>query len=547
VFFKQILFNPWVIFPFLIFLVFLSPLLVVLASLFGNYSDNWNHLLTYVLSSYVFNSLFLIFGVSIIASILGVGSAWIVSNYNFLGKFFFEWALILPLAVPPYILAYTFTGLFDSYGSANNLVRELFSLNSNYIFFPNIRNIYGAIIVFSFTLYPYIYLATRMALINQSRSILEVGKTLGLNKLGIVFKLALPMIRPAIIAGLMLVIMETISDFGAVEHFAIPTFTTGIFRTWYGLYDLQTAMQLSSLLLIFITFFIFIERLSRKNISYTSGSPIYGEIIKVKLKGYKNILAFLICLMPLLVGFVLPILELSNWAINYKLDFFNEDFLKNSANTIYLAIIAAIFCTFLTLLMNFSIRIQKNNFLFFMSSSLTLGYAIPGLILAIGIMQIFNFLDNYFFSTLFNFVLTGSILGLVIAYIIKAYALSNSVIEPAYLRVSPYMDDIAKTLNASNLKLLKNIHLPLLKTSFLTSIVLVISEVIKELPATLILRPFNFDTLAVSTYIYASEERMYEAAAPSIAIVLVGLIPIYFLSKTIRSSRPGNKSKNVKN
>lgn len=546
-FFKQIFFNPWVIFPFLIFLVFLSPLLVVLASLFGNYSDNWNHLLTYVLSSYVFNSLFLIFGVSIIASILGVGSAWIVSNYNFLGKSFFEWALILPLAVPPYILAYTFTGLFDSYGSANNLVRELFSLNSNYIFFPNIRNIYGAIIVFSFTLYPYIYLATRMALINQSRSILEVGKTLGLNKLGIVFKLALPMIRPAIIAGLMLVIMETLSDFGAVEHFAIPTFTTGIFRTWYGLYDLQTAMQLSSLLLIFVTFFIFIERLSRKNISYTSGSPIYGEIMKVKLKGYKNILAFLICLIPLLVGFVLPILELSNWAINYKLDFFNEDFLKNSANTIYLAVIAAIFCTFLTLLMNFSIRVQKNNFLFFMSSSLTLGYAIPGLILAIGIMQIFNFLDNYFFSTLFNFVLTGSILGLVIAYIIKAYALSNSVIEPAYLRVSPYMDDIAKTLNASNLKLLKNIHLPLLKTSFLTSIVLVISEVIKELPATLILRPFNFDTLAVSTYIYASEERMYEAAAPSIAIVLVGLIPIYFLSKTIRSSRPGNKSKNVKN
>lgn len=546
-FFKQIFFNPWVIFPFLIFLVFLSPLLVVVASLFGNYSDNWNHLLTYVLSSYVFNSLFLIFGVSIIASILGVGSAWIVSNYNFLGKSFFEWALILPLAVPPYILAYTFTGLFDSYGSANNLVRELFSLNSNYIFFPNIRNIYGAIIVFSFTLYPYIYLATRMALINQSRSILEVGKTLGLNKLGIVFKLALPMIRPAIIAGLMLVIMETLSDFGAVEHFAIPTFTTGIFRTWYGLYDLQTAMQLSSLLLIFVIFFIFIERLSRKNISYTSGSPIYGEIMKVKLKGYKNILAFLICLIPLLVGFVLPILELSNWAINYKLDFFNEDFLKNSANTIYLAVIAAIFCTFLTLLMNFSIRVQKNNFLFFMSSSLTLGYAIPGLILAIGIMQIFNFLDNYFFSTLFNFVLTGSILGLVVAYIIKAYALSNSVIEPAYLRVSPYMDDIAKTLNASNLKLLKNIHLPLLKTSFLTSIVLVISEVIKELPATLILRPFNFDTLAVSTYIYASEERMYEAAAPSIAIVLVGLIPIYFLTKTIRSSRPGNKSKNVKN
>ena len=546
-YFKKTLLDPWVIFPFLIFLVFLSPILVVLSSLLGNYSDNWTHLVTYVLDSYIYNSIFLILGVSVISLALGVGTAWVISNYNFSGRRFFDWALILPLAVPPYILAYTFTGLFDSFGSANNLVREIFSLNSNYIFFPNIRNIYGAIIVFSFTLYPYIYLATRMALINQSRSILEVGKTLGLNNLGIVFKLVLPMIRPAIVAGLMLVIMETLSDFGAVEHFAIPTFTTGIFRTWYGLYDLQTAMQLSSLLLIFVTFFIFLERLSRKNLSYTSGAPVYGEMTQIKLKGFKNIFASFICLIPLFIGFILPILELLNWAINYKLDFFNEEFIKNSVNTIYLAILAALFCTLLSLIINFSIRLKNNKFLPYMSSFLTLGYAVPGLILAIGIMQIFNFLDNYIFYSYFNFIITGSIFGLIIAYIIKAYALSNSVIESGFLRVSPYMDDIAKTLNASNFKLLRSIHLPLLKTSFLTSIILVISEVIKELPATLILRPFNFDTLAVSTYIYASEERMFEAAAPSIAIVLVGLVPIYFLTKTIRSSRPGKKSEDVKN
>ena len=191
--FKKTLSDPWVIFPFLIFLVFLSPLLVVLSSLLGNYSDNWTHLTTYVLDSYIYNSIFLVLGVSVISLALGVGTAWVISNYNFSGRRFFDWALILPLAVPPYILAYTFTGLFDSFGSANNLVREIFSLNSNYIFFPNIRNIFGAIIVFSFTLYPYIYLATRMALINQSRSILEVGKTLGLNNLGIVFKLVLPL------------------------------------------------------------------------------------------------------------------------------------------------------------------------------------------------------------------------------------------------------------------------------------------------------------------------------------------------------------------
>mgnify|MGYP003326042865 FL=1 len=287
------------------------------------------------------------------------------------------------------------------------------------------------------------------------------------NNLGIIFKLVLPMIRPAIVAGLMLVIMETLSDFGAVEHFAIPTFTTGIFRTWYGLYDLQTAMQLSSLLLIFVTFFIFLERLSRKNLSYTSGAHVYGEMTQIELKGFKNIFASFICFIPLFIGFILPILELMNWAINYKLDFFNEEFIKNSVNTIYLAILAALFCTLLSLIINFSIRLKNNKFLPYMSSSLTLGYAVPGLILAIGIMQIFNFLDNYIFYSYFNFIITGSIFGLIIAYIIKAYALSNSVIESGFLRVSPFMDDIAKTLNASNFKLLRSIHLPLLKTCLL--------------------------------------------------------------------------------
>mgnify|MGYP005716031571 FL=1 len=539
-FYKANLLSPWTLLSLLIFCIFASPILIVLASLFGEYSDNWIHLYKYVLGGYVYNSFLLIIGVSTISLFLGIGTAWLTSNYNFFGKNFFDWALILPLAVPPYILAYTFTGLFDSYGTANNLIREIFSLNSEYIFFPNVRNIYGAIIVFSFTLYPYIYLATRIAFINQSRSLREVGETLGFSKFGVFFKLVLPMIRPAIIGGLMLVIMETLSDFGAVEHFAIQTFTTGIFRTWYGMYDLQTAMQLSSLLLIFITFFLVLERYSRNNISYTSGSPTYGKIENKTLTGRKNILSFLFCLTPLSIGFILPISELTNWALNYKLDFFEANFIKNSFNTIYLALLAAIFCTFVSLIINFSGRIQKTKFFGFLSSALALGYALPGIILAIGIMQLFIFLDNNL--SFLNFVFTGSILGLLVAYVIKAYAMSNTSIESGYIRISPYMEDVAKTLRASNFKILTRIHLPLLKTSFLTSIVLVISEVIKELPATLILRPFNFDTLAVSTYIYASEERMYEAAAPAIAIVLVGLIPIYFLTKTIRSSRPGKEN-----
>ncbi len=539
-FYKAKLLSPWTLLPLLIFCLFASPILIVLASLFGEYSDNWIHLYNYVLGDYVYNSFLLIIGVSTISLFLGIGTAWLTSNYSFFGKNFFDWALILPLAVPPYILAYTFTGLFDSYGTANNLIREIFLLNSEYIFFPNVRNIYGAIIVFSFTLYPYIYLATRIAFINQSRSLREVGETLGFSKFGVFFKLVLPMIRPAIIGGLMLVIMETLSDFGAVEHFAIQTFTTGIFRTWYGMYDLQTAMQLSSLLLIFITFFLVLERYSRNNISYTSGSPTYGKIENKPLTGGKNILAFLFCLTPLSIGFILPISELTNWALNYKLDFFEANFIKNSFNTIYLALLAAVFCSFVALIINFSGRIQRSKFFGFLSSTLALGYALPGIILAIGIMQLFIFLDNNL--SFLNFVFTGSILGLLVAYVIKAYAMSNTSIESGYIRISPYMEDVAKTLRASNFKILTRIHLPLLKTSFLTSIVLVISEVIKELPATLILRPFNFDTLAVSTYIYASEERMYEAAAPAVAIVLVGLIPIYFLTKTIRSSRPGKEN-----
>ena len=230
--------DLWKIIPVIIFIIFVSPVAIVLFSLTGEYSENWLHLIEYVLTGYIINSLVLVIGVSLLTLVIGVGTAWLISNYKFSGKRFFEWALILPLAVPPYILAYTFTGLFDAYGSANNLIRDIFSFQDAYVFFPSVRNIYGAIIVFSFTLYPYVYLASRMAFLNQSKSILESGKVLGLSKLKVFFNLALPMVRPAVIGGLMLVIMETLSDFGAVDHFAIETFTTGIFRTWYGMYDL---------------------------------------------------------------------------------------------------------------------------------------------------------------------------------------------------------------------------------------------------------------------------------------------------------------------
>lgn len=538
-FFNSLFHNSLKVLPIFLFFIFITPVILVLSSLFNGYSDNWFHLYNYVLSEYIINSIFLILGVSFFVVLIGVLSSWLVTNYDFFGKSFFEWALILPLAVPPYILAYTFTEIFDTYGSANNLLNSIFLFDEKKVFFPSVRNIYGAIAVFSFTLYPYVYLVSRMAFVNQSISIIEAGRILGLSRVGAFFKLSIPLIRPAIFAGLALVIMETLSDFGAVEHFAIATFTTGIFRTWYGMYDLNTAMQLASLLLIFVTIFLVFERLSRKKAAFVSSNSLYKKHKVMKLKGSYSFFAMLFCLIPVFIGFILPIIELINWTINYKLDFFNRDFLKSAFNSLLLALIAAFLCTMIAFLINFTARYQGNKLLSFLSSTLMLGYAVPGLILAIGITQLLTIIDNSFNLFTIDIVLTGSLIGLIIAYIIKSYALSNSTIESGFQRISNSLDDISKTLNISGIKLMYKIHFPLLRTGLLTSTLLVGSEVIKELPATLILRPFNFETLAVSAYNYASEERMYEAAAPSIAIVIVGLLPIIILSRMIKNSRPG--------
>jgi len=531
------IFSVWHGFPLFILLFFISPILIILSSVFADYSENWSHIYEYVLADYILNSLILVSGVSILVMTIGSLTAWLVTNYQFFGKRFFEWGLILPLAIPPYILAYTFTGLFDSYGTMNEIARSVFNLKQNEMLFPNIRNIYGAIIVFSFTLYPYVYLICRTAFLNQSRSMFEVGRTLGLSQASIFLKLALPLVRPALIAGTMIVAMETLSDFGAVDHFAISTFTTGIFRTWYGMYDLTTAMQLASMLLIFITFCLIIERVSRKNASYsTIGSNFKPTPVK-RLSSLGSSVCFFVCFVPIFIGFILPVLEILNWSLRFNTSFVNEQFFSISLNTVLLSILSAILCTFIAMIINFSIRYKNSPLIKSINPFLNIGYAVPGLILAVGIVQLFVFLDNNILNTFEGYFLTGSLFGLIFAYIIKSYALANSTYEAGYQKISQTIDDSARILKSTGLNLLLRVHFPILKTSFFTSILLVTSEVVKELPATLILRPFNFETLAVSTYIYASEERMVEAAAPATAIILIGLIPIFFISQMIRASR----------
>ena len=529
--------SIWHVLPILILLIFISPIFVILFSLFSDYSENWQHIYNYVLTDYIVNSFILVSGVSTLVIIIGSVTAWIVTNYQFVGRRFFEWGLILPLAIPPYILAYTFTGLFDSYGTLNEIAGSIFNLQQSESFFPNIRNIYGAILVFSFTLYPYVYLICRTAFLNQSRSMFEIGRTLGLSQKLIFLKLALPVVRPALIAGTMIVAMETLSDFGAVDHFAVSTFTTGIFRTWYGMYDLTTAMQLASMLLIFITFCLVIERTSRRNASFSTISSNFKPTSIKKVSSQQSFLCFIICFVPIFIGFILPILEILNWSLRLNSGFFEKHFFSISFNTILLSVFSAILCTFIAMLINFSIRYQNSSIIKSINPFLNIGYAVPGLILAVGIVQLFVFLDNNILNSLEGYFVTGSIFGLIFAYIIKSYALANSTYEAGYQKISQTLDDSARILKSKGLNLLFRIHFPLLKTSFFTSILLVTSEVVKELPATLILRPFNFETLAVSTYIYASEERMIEAAAPATAIILIGLIPIFFLTKMIRASR----------
>ena len=533
--------SVWYAIPILILILFLAPILVILSSVFSGYSENWQHIYNYVLADYLINSIILVAGVSVLVMTIGTVTAWIVTNYSFFGKKFFEWGLILPLAIPPYILAYTFTGLFDSYGTVNEIARNLFNLQANVTVFPNIRNIYGAIIVFSFTLYPYVYLICRTAFLNQSRSMFEVGRTLGLSNTSIFFRLALPLVRPALIAGTMIVAMETLSDFGAVDHFAVSTFTTGIFRTWYGMYDLTTAMQLASMLLIFITFCLIIERISRKNANYSTIASSFKPTPVKSLPPISSMACFFVCFLPLFIGFILPILEILNWTLSWNSGFLDKQFFSISINTILLSILSAILCTFIAMIINFSIRYKNSFTLKFINPFLNIGYAVPGLILAVGIVQLFVFLDNNVLNSFEEYFLTGSFVGLIFAYIIKSYALANSTYEAGYQKISTVLDDSARILKSKGFNLLFRVHFPILKTSFYTSILLVMSEVVKELPATLILRPFNFETLAVSTYIYASEERMIEAAAPAMAIVLIGLIPIFFLSKMIRAARLGDK------
>lgn len=535
--------NRWTLFTFGTALLLTVPMWVLLSFLFEPTNDNWAHLSDTLLPEYIGNSIQLMIGVTFGALVLGIPSAWLVSQYHFTGRSVLQWALLLPLAMPAYIIAYTYTGLLEFEGPVQSYLRTIFSPATVTELFPEIRSLSGAVIMFSLVLYPYVYLLARTAFANQSQNIMFASRTLGAGPYKTFYKVALPIARPAIIAGLTLALMETLADFGTVQYFGVATFTTGIYRTWTGFGDTTTAAQLSLLLLFFVITLMAIEFWSRRQAKFYSQQEAQSPVITPKLNGIHNIVALLVCLFPVLLGFIVPAAQLTSWSIEVADTQINSEFFTLVWNSLSLAFIAALVTVLLALLFAYTQRIHPNPFSQKTTQLAALGYAIPGTIIAVAVMIPFAWIDNtldgwlrdnYGIST--GLLLSGTLFALVFAYAFRFLSVALQTVNAGLTQIKPNMEQAAQTLGASPKSILVKIHIPLLKSSLLTAFLLVFVEVLKELPTTLILRPFNFNTLSVKAYELAADERLADAGLPALLIVLTGLIPVILLSKMIGKS-----------
>ncbi len=525
-----------------------TPIIVVLSSIFNDSGEIWQHLASTVLTGYILNSLWLMLGVGLGVLLLGIATAWLVTMCRFPGSSYFEWALLLPLAAPSYLLAYTYTELLDFYGPVQTGLRQIFGWTSvGDYWFPHIRSLGGAIVMFSLVLYPYVYLLTRVAFLEQSLCTLEASRSLGCNPWRSFTHIALPLARPAIMAGLALAMMETLSDFGTVEYFGVTTFTTGIYRTWLGMGEPIAAAQLAAVLMAFILVLIIWERWFRRQSRYYQSTSRYQRIQSYQLKGIRAILAWLGCFLPVVFGFGLPAILLLQMTLDEPTSVLNSKFWHLAGNSLTLAVVTAGIALSVALIMAYGKRIFTSITMKVAVRIAAMGYAIPGSVIAVGILiplgQFDNRLDSLMRATLnisTGLLLSGTITALVFAYLVRFLAVSFNTVESSLGQIKPSLDDAARSLGCNPTSTLFKVHLPLMRGGILTAIMLVFVDVMKELPATLVIRPFNFDTLAVEVYQYASDERLIEAAAPALAIVLTGIIPVIFLSYRIAKSRPSH-------
>ncbi|NEX20378.1 iron ABC transporter permease [Thiorhodococcus mannitoliphagus] len=520
------------------------PVLVILGFLLVPSGATWHHLASTVLPDYVANSLLLMLGVTLGTLVGGVGTAWLTSMCRFPGRGFFEWALLLPMAMPAYIIAYTYTGLLDFAGPLQSGLRQLTGWGYGDYWVPEVRSLPGAAVMLSLVLYPYVYLLTRAAFLGQSICVLDVSRTLGNGPWRTFLTVALPLARPAIAAGLSLALMETLADYGTVQYFGVQTFTTGIFRTWYGLGDPAGAAQLAALLLGFILVLITLERYSRRHARYHHTSQRHQAIRRYRLGGWRAAAATLFCALPLLLGFLIPAGQLSVWAVSLADTAYDARFLELVVNTLGLAGLAALLALLLALLLGYGRRLQPSRPVRFAVRLAGLGYAIPGTVIAIGVIIPFAWLDNQVdawmratFGVSTGLLLSGTLVALVFGYLVRFLAVSLQSVETGLGKIRPSMDEAARSLGVRPASLLWRVHVPLLRGSLITALLLVFVDVMKELPATLILRPFDFNTLAVRAFELASDERLADSAPAALTIVLAGLIPVILLSRSITGSR----------
>ena len=519
------------------------PVVVVLANVFLPSEGTWAHLAGTVLPEYVANTLWLLAGVGGMVIFGGVATAWLVTMCRFPGQRLFEWTLILPLAMPAYIMAYAYTDLLQFAGPLQTWLRELTGWQAREYWFPEIRSVGGAIAMLGLVLYPYVYLVVRAAFLEQSVGIIEVGRTLGYGAWGSFFRLALPLARPAIAAGTTLALMETLADFGTVSYFAVPTFTTGIYHAWLSLGDRVAAAQLSALLLGFVVAVLLLERYSRGRARFhnTGGRK---RPARYQLHGIRALAAALICCVPLVLGFLLPTGLLLHMALTEGDAQFGAHFLTLTLNSFTLAGVTALAGVTLALVMAYALRLRPGPLTRAANRLAGLGYAIPGAVIAIGILVPVARLDNavdawmrVHFDISTGLLLTGSITALVYAYLVRFLTVALQTVEAGLTKITPSMDEAARSLGVGPLGTLVRVHGPLMRGSLLTAGLLVFIDVMKELPATFVMRPFNFDTLAVQAYNLAVDERLAEASTSALAIVAVSLLPVIVLSLRIARTR----------
>ena len=519
-------FNIWYISSFLISIAVAIPIITVFSGFFASTSNYILILKDTFLLDYISNSIILLCGVLFFTFLFGVGTAYFISYYSFPGANFFKWGLILSFAVPPYIYAYSLTAFFENYGTLFSILTNLFGENTYNENIPKMDGMFGAIISISFSLFGYVYILTRASFYYQSQNLIELGKNLGFSNTKCFFKIILPSARPAIVAGLSLVAMETLSDFGTVDFFNVSTLTTGIYNSWISFDDLSFANQLSFYLLIFILGLFTIENLSRKQAKYhsTTKSGFKSKAL-IDLKGYKLFFVLIICSFIFFASFLFPVSQMLYWTIKFPKHLSDLNIIELLINTGILVALSSVVLIFFAFISNYGNRVTKSKLLEILTTFSVSGYAIPGIILAVAFITFVAWFDNNIVSffelkTIKN-IFIGSIIGLVSVYFVRFYSLAYNGIKSGYLKINYSIDESAYLLGYSKFKTFKNIHFPYLRNSILLIGLIIAIEIMKELPITLIMRPFNFETFATTAYIYASQDLLEAAAVPSLFLIMI--------------------------